>query len=266
MEFIIGGLLAWIVYKLLQNKPASSIELTAEVETRGSYHDFDDRLDNPNWDEDFEVTGYPIPVKATCKLLYTDSKGATTERIVDIKECDSVGRTGLLIGFCHLRHSIRTFRFDRIKRAVDVETGEVIHDLQVYLKSTYENSPTYALQKLLDESYDVIRTLLYLGKADGRLAKDEKQVMLEYCQTQTGNPKIDLNTFEKALWNIDVPTKQAFKLACNRLSKGTETERQTVYELAQHLVTADGRLNPDEKSALEYLERKLAPKLESIAA
>lgn len=56
------------------------------------------------------------------QILYTDAEKNTTKRVLTLS---SFGPDGIR-GLCHLRGEIRTFRYDRIKECIDLETGEVL--------------------------------------------------------------------------------------------------------------------------------------------
>ena len=97
-----------------------------------------DPLDRAGWDSADDqslVQSHPRPVNATLKLLYRDASSKPTERVVDVKECDANDPAGYLLGYCHLRQAFRTFRMDRIVRAIDTETGEVIANLPAFAAS-----------------------------------------------------------------------------------------------------------------------------------
>jgi len=76
-----------------------------------------------------------LPTIARIKFDYFDAEDAHTKRTVSIKKHDSNRKTGLIKGFCHQRQAMRSFRFDRIKNAIDADTGEIVDDLQAYLNS-----------------------------------------------------------------------------------------------------------------------------------
>ncbi|WP_335898885.1 hypothetical protein [Klebsiella variicola] len=73
-----------------------------------------------------------ISVSASIMISYEDSLGALTERIVDVRKYNH--HNEYFWGFCHLRKENRTFRIDRVKSVVDVETGEIISGLKRFLR------------------------------------------------------------------------------------------------------------------------------------
>lgn len=218
----------------------------------------DDALDSDNWDTPSDlVPSNPRPIQATLRLSYRDASGSATERHVTVRECDTTNPAGYLIGHCQLRDSIRTFRMDRIKRAIDVETGEVITSLTDYAAKKYAESPVAALDSLLADSADALRALFYIGKADGRFTAKEKQVFLAYCQQASGDERITLKQIEKACRDIPVPTMQAFKLICGRLGKLEPARRAGILQAAEEMIATEKTIAAEEAEAMAYMKKRL---------
>lgn len=59
----------------------------------------------------------------TVHLLYTDAKGAETDRIVDPLGIVYLQDTLCVIAWCHLRHDARVFRIDRIREMTVTESS-----------------------------------------------------------------------------------------------------------------------------------------------
>lgn len=57
-------------------------------------------------------------------IVYTDRDGAITERIVN----NAILKRGKVHGQCELRNQYRTFTLDRVTKAVDMETGEILRN------------------------------------------------------------------------------------------------------------------------------------------
>lgn len=223
---------------------------------RHSY--IDDVLDSDNWDTPSDlVPSNPRPIQATLRLSYRDADGIASERHVTVRECDTTNPAGYLIGHCQLRDAIRTFRMDRIKRAIDVETGEVIPSLTDYAAKKYAESPIAALDSLLADSADALRALFYIGKADGRFTTKEKLVFLAYCQQASGDERITLTQIEKACREIPVPTMQAFKLICGRLGKLEQVRRSAILQAAEDMIATEKTIAAEEAEALAYMKKRL---------
>jgi hypothetical protein len=74
------------------------------------------------------------PLTAQLHIAYQDADGDSSERDLTVAAY-SEEPPGYVIGFCHLRRAIRTFRVDRTATAVDLETGELIPDLRGWLRT-----------------------------------------------------------------------------------------------------------------------------------
>jgi hypothetical protein len=67
-------------------------------------------------------------------LVYRDAQSAETERVITVHGAQADdARITMLEGYCHLQRGPRSFRTDRILRAYDPETGELIPDLGAWL-------------------------------------------------------------------------------------------------------------------------------------
>lgn len=218
----------------------------------------EDNLDAPGWHEPQDmVPSVPRPISASLRIDYRDAAGKTSERIVDVRECDTSYPDGYLIGFCRLRQAMRTFRMDRIARVIDMETGEIIPDLLAFAAQKYANSPIASLDSLLDDAADAIRALFYIGKADGRFTAKEKQVMLAYCQAAAGDSRITIAQIESVCRSLDIPSKQAFKLICGRIAKLDEPQRMAILDATEKMIATEKTISGEEAEALAYMKKRL---------
>jgi hypothetical protein len=77
------------------------------------------------------VSGEPVPVSARLRIRYVDSYGGKTLREIHIHSFDAP--TGIVTAYCSLRHDLRTFYVDRMKNAVDLDSGELVPDMRRFL-------------------------------------------------------------------------------------------------------------------------------------
>lgn len=214
--------------------------------------------DKDDWEGSFWEVSQPIPAKARLRLEYTDGSGRKTTRTVDVRQFGSMGPYALLIAHCHMRDATRTFRTDRIRSCVDVETGEMVSDVGAFLQGKYEDSPERARDALLEAEFDVLRILLFVGKADGQLRAAEKAVIREVCVVLSKDSRLTDEMIDESLQSMSVPTLQAFKLAAGRIAKRDEASRSTVVTAAERIVATQKTAHPAEADALSYLQRKLS--------
>ncbi len=251
MEFIALLLLVAGLYYFLRPSKKPRVATSPTV-TR--YAD----LDEQRWDEAAEYApSDPKPVGGLLKLKYEDAEGKVTDREVQVRECDTTNPGGYLIGICQLRNDFRTFRIDRVKRAVDIETGEVLDNIPAWAMARYKASPTYAMDELLSTAADALRALFYIGKADGRFTKKEKAVFLQYCQAQSGANHISPADIDRACASLPLPSMQAFRLICGRLAKLDEAARIAIIEASEQMVATEKTVSPEEAEALAYMRKRI---------
>lgn len=76
--------------------------------------------------------GERILISANLRIQYEDADGEPSTRDVDVLYY--YPESGYIFGKCKLRRANRTFRLDRIKEAIDRDTGEVIKGLRSFLR------------------------------------------------------------------------------------------------------------------------------------
>lgn len=200
----------------------------------------------------------PYAVQARLRLNYIDSKGQTSDRTVDVREFGSTSYGAIIIGRCHERNATRTFRTDRIKHCVDEETGEIIDDVHAFLRNRYEKSTQYSLDNLLNNEYDVLRIMLYLGKSDGRLTADDREAITEACQSISADNRITDNQVKALLSRIDTPSIHAFKLAVGKIGKRFDAKtNELLISVSKKIINTQKKAHPETQSALDYIQKRL---------
>lgn len=217
----------------------------------------DEALDRPGWDVAAAYApSNPKPIDASLKLHYRDASGTTTIRVVQAQECDTTNPEGYLIGYCELRQDIRTFRIDRIQRAIDMATGEIIDDLCAFAEASFKASPAHSIIQLLDDSADALRGLFYIGKADGRFTKKEKELFLAFCHHASGDARITIKQIEDACAYLPQPSMQAYKLICGRLAQASDELKAGVLQTAEAMIATEKTVAPEEVEALAYMRKR----------
>lgn len=219
---------------------------------------------------------YDAPVRRKIEksalIKYRDVNGTATQRQVDISSYTPDGQTGLFIGHCHLRDERRTFRFDRVKSAVDAETGEVIPDLQSYLNQAWDAAPERVMERINDEHYDEISALLYVAKADGTARAAEFEVIADACRQMTGDDRITGAITKTALLAMMVPSVVDFERCYKRLRREKPEAADLVADTCRRIIGTQKSIHPNEQAALEIISNidqrasKARPELRSSAA
>jgi uncharacterized tellurite resistance protein B-like protein len=250
-DFGVLLLLGFLVWRMTKPKAAAQLD----APNVGATSEDEDPLDSEDWD--YEYGGDPVNIRVTLKLNYRDSAGNITERIVDVKECETTGNQGHLIGFCRMRGAIRTFRIDRIISVIDLDTGEVIPALQQWVTDKYKHSATYSIDQLFADSYDTIRLLLYVANLDGRFSKQERELLRQFCINKAGNADISQSDLDRAFKYVDRPSKQAFKLLCGKLAKLEKTDREEIVSICKQIIASEKTISSVEMDAMAYLTKRL---------
>lgn len=267
---IVVGAVLWGFLKGRAEKPAppqraqpepESSGLTVTITTTG--YEPRSRGDASNDDRDewegafWEVTA-PVPVNATLRIGYVDGAGRRTDRTIEVRQFGQFGDGVLIIAKCLMRDATRTFRADRIKSCVDVETGEIINDVAAFLQARYDASSDKTAADLRDKEFDTLRVLLYVGKADGQFRAEEKAVIRDTCVGITNDSRLTVKMIDGLLSDMSVPTLQAFKLATGRLAKRDPDTRARVMAAAEMIVATQKVIHPSEQEALDYMKKRFA--------
>lgn len=209
----------------------------------------------------WEGSFYDAPVqrsaKKTVRIVYRDGDGNLSERVVDVKAFEPRGADGMLIGRCHLRNASRTFRFDRMVRVVDEDTGEIIQDLQAALNAEWEASPEPVMDALFSKHNDLLKMVLFAAKADGAIRAPELQVIAQHCVELTGDHRLTPSMVRELLDVLDVPSITSFFRIYNRLRRERPDEAERAAKACRQIVATQKTVHPTEQAMLDALDRPL---------
>lgn len=205
----------------------------------------------------------PKPAKARLQISYVDGDEKSTERVIGVIEFDNApdnSKTGLIMAHCEMRNARRTFRYERIERAVDMETGEVINNMQEYLRKAWSESPEHAMEQFEEQFQGPLEILLFVARADGRLVAKERAVIIEFCRAHLPDQRITDEGLTKSIKEVRALTLQSFKVAAGRMVKQRPDLAAEVITAAEKIVGAEKSVHPAEVEALEYLKKRLESK------
>ena len=201
------------------------------------------------WDD----IDYAVPVNSNLNIEYTNAAGEISRRDISISHYDG---SCYLRGFCHLRGEPRTFRIDRVSSCIDRDTGEVVSDIPAHLRQKYESSAEYIVEELYSNEKDIIRSLFFVGKADGQLRKPERKIIYSVCRQLLKDKEISDEALDRMINNIDLPSMHAFKRAIGRLAKESPEKLLMVSEYSNKIVNTQKTIHPVEQEALDYIKKK----------
>ena len=193
------------------------------------------------------------------RLYYSDTDGSATERVVDVTHFDSRSQGLVFAGHCHLRRARRTFRLDRVSACVHPETGEVIRDpWSLFVAASPDDpssrSPRRPKATPLDAHAEVVRLLVFVGKADGRLMPAERKVIVDACNSLIqGPPWADDAELQRAIARYGVPSDEEFAAGAARLAHQNPSAFRCVATAAEQVVATQKTVHANEVAALDQL-------------
>ena len=191
------------------------------------------------------------------RLDFSDVSGQLTTRDVDsiAFTFDEAQRSGVLWAFCHLRNANRPFRYSGIRKAVNLETGQIILDVGGYLQQQYERTPAGKMERFLTENWEPVYCLFCVAKADGYLRQKERESLKLLIQKlgMRDLELVDLLVGQiKSKW---VPSQShdywnAVKGIANR--PDVSTLAPNLLARMQQVIATDKTAHPDELKLLHY--------------
>jgi predicted DNA-binding transcriptional regulator YafY len=233
------------------------IAITTEHRNEGSQSTESDP-DRDSWEGAFWDVQSPRNIEANLRIEYRDGNGSLTKRDIRLMKYGPWEGGAILWAYCHLRQANRTFRTDRILTCVDLDAGEVIENLETWLDAKYQDSPDRAIEEVIETAWDAVRVLFYVSKADGRLTKQERGVLMDAIRSMSDHPAIDDKRIDDLIQSLDLPSVTAFKQAFGRLVKQNRPLAEKVVTWADSMVATEKTVAAAEQEALDYLRSRLA--------
>jgi uncharacterized tellurite resistance protein B-like protein len=280
MWLLMLAAIAWIAWKLTSSKKneqraaaaekagykvgqlVARVTVTADsgASVRGDSSSVSD--DRDAWEGGFlEEASDPKRLDARLKIKYTDRDGSRTERVIRVREFDAApgnAKSGLIFAHCEMRNANRSFRYERIQSAIDMETGELIPEVQSFLIKRWEASPNRSLEEFQDAFSDPLQLLMFVARADGRLVAKERAAILAFCRKHLPDTRVtddDLVSFFK---EGGYQSLHSFKVGVGRLLKSRPELVADIVSTADAIVAAEKTPHPSEVEALAYLKKRLS--------
>lgn len=214
--------------------------------------------DHDNWEGAFWDVQSPRNISGNLHLIYKDGVGSQTTRDIRLMKYAPWDGGAILWAYCNLRQANRTFRADRIISCTDLDTGEIINNLENWLDDRYMASPDRAIEQIIDTAWDALRVLFYVCKADGRLTQKERGIVRNAVRSISDHPAIDDARIDEMFNMIDMPTINAFKLAFGRLTNQNRSLAEKVVAWSESIIATEKTVVAAEQEALDYLRARLA--------
>lgn len=160
-------------------------------------------------------------------IRYKDSEGTVTERgISDI--CHENSET--VEAFCQLRQERRSFKMDRIIRAVKAETGEVIENHWAEFSLSMASDGRERLESITIKIIPAIKALKYFSLQIRGFAKRERTHILTFIKENSDISQYSAEELEEWLYKLWVGDIYTYR-------KGNHSEyKQLLREIPHSLI------------------------------
>jgi len=187
-------------------------------------------------------------------LVYEDSAGNLSQRIVTVRKIETGRSAPMLLCFCHLRQRARRFSLDRVLEVFDVSTGEVHSDPVAF----FLNHPLLMVAESHEDRAfrlcsDDLTILTVVGAADGRFDPDEQDQLLVHVFDRYEDGALDENVLRGRL-SLLTPDHASF---FQSLSRVRSEDGRLLRRSLRRIVDADGQLDPAELAFVETIEGHL---------
>lgn len=202
-----------------------------------------------------------LPCNKTLFIKYKSAGGEVTERTVLVSKFNN----DYFFGFCEMRGDFRTFRYDRIKRCVDKDTGEVIRDLRGLLYNEFNKSPEAAIMKMVNKIEPIICVLFAFARVDGRISPKEKEQIVDWIASIDNIDKQYLYLIYDQTKKIEplgsISLRFYFKELAKRLD---ENSKKTIFDKCSQIILADNKIKGEEIELLDSLRLAFNINIENI--
>lgn len=108
--------------------------------------------------------------------VYLNAKGEVSERRISCRKLSGFGRVEIVHAFCHERQEVRSFRVDRFKELIDIDTGEVLDPIE-HFEALRRQGALLMADKALTK---LALILVFMARCDGEYHLLEREA-LNYC-------------------------------------------------------------------------------------
>ncbi|GAB6390931.1 MAG: hypothetical protein MdMp014T_0304 [Treponematales bacterium] len=186
-------------------------------------------------------------------ITYEDANGFKSERDIEILNFEEYSGLLYINAFCHLRKEQRQFLADRV---LSVETADCPHpDPQKFFWRRYHQTPEYQTEKALSAHYDEILLLVFMARSDGKMMKNEREIVLRYIDAATGG--IDAGAAEALLKRTACELAQ-FNGVLKKAKGWTEETKKLLLSCAGQIYNLKKSPDPMETAAMEKLSKALS--------
>lgn len=200
-------------------------------------------------DKSYSVNDIKSFVIGKYEIDYMDREKEVTNRFVTVYSCDGY----YMYAFCSLRMAPRTFKLDNVIRAVDMETGEIVINMQNHITEKVKNDPRNTVKTALTTLLPFVRILLYVARADGRMMTPERRLIVDFIVNKS-DMTLSTEAVDVVIKRIETPSKEEFLKIVELLAKTDPAKLNEILEYAKLIVATQKVVHPWEEEAIAYME------------
>jgi hypothetical protein len=214
------------------------------------------------YERDFLFDGKEYRIEFELEIDYKDRNGLSTTRQIKVSgyRISSDRKDAEIWGYCYLRGAGRTFYASRIKRCVDLDTGEVITDIIPFLEGKYYSSPIGQLDLWIERRKGEIDILVYVGRLDNQLRQSKKEIIIEYIIQKEPDLTITPEVVNIYLKNCGKVSKTMFGRLLTQLSAAEKETKESLIEVCSRIIETKKSKNMEEEKVIEHMRKRLLPK------
>ena len=250
-------------YKSKSSYPSNpKVEITYQVEEKEE--NLTNRKDDEEQNDAYERTIISNPteyrIEFEIEIDYQDRNGLETTRQVRVRgyRISDNKKEGELWGYCYLRNGSRTFYASRMKRLVDLDTGEIHTNIVSFLERKYLNSPSGQLDAIIKKRNAEIGILVYVGRLDNQLRQNKKDVIIDYIMSKEPEARITRDTINNYLKDCGKVSKTMFGRLLTQISTETQADKEELINYASLiLMSKKGQKNTEEEKVIDHMKKRL---------
>lgn len=265
MTWIVGLALAAIaIYLAFFRKPAPRegvirVETSISPTTKELDHIEVEGDEKDNWEQFDFYRAKMLPAKGRYRINYEDQRGLKTERDIEVKRVHECEGKYAIDAHCLLRNAHRSFLGERIEKAVNLDSGEIVEDLARDAIAQYGDSGEGRALSAIDKEWMGVAVLVFVCRADGQMRKAERTIVAEYLKRHCTDVLLDEAELDSAIKALGEPDHKEFKRIIRDLKAAGDRDRLTdLLDCAKRIVETQKTVAPMEKAALEILEEAVA--------
>jgi hypothetical protein len=252
---VLIALAAYVAFsrKTKNNEIVIRIETTSSPISEGST---DERLgeEKDNWERFDFYSAKMLPGKGRYRINYEDQRGLKTEREIQVKRVYENAGQYAIDAHCFLRNAHRSFINERIQKAINIETGEIVENLASDAIAQYNDSGEGKVLAAIDKEWMGVAILAFVCRADGQMRKAERTIVAEYLKRRCSTVSLNDAELDSAIKSVGDPGHREFKRIVRDLKSAGDNERlRDLLDCANRIVGTQKSLAPMERAALEIL-------------